>query len=160
MGKIHSSTPNGMRVTMGFFDDIYIPAAFIPTPSAFDHADQTWFWVQDPQSEQEQQDPLSVPREDRAYLDNNEPIRFRVESDHFSDPEPGPKKKGDEAEEVVEKPGLAPFVITVSETSQTDCLEAEADPLVFQQAGITSSGLGLPVWWNPEDLGGDYAEEE
>ncbi|SPO36008.1 related to RPC25 - DNA-direcred RNA polymerase III, 25 KD subunit [Pseudozyma flocculosa] len=45
VGKIKSSDETGIRVTMGFFDDIYIPAPHIPAPSAFDHQERAFFWL-------------------------------------------------------------------------------------------------------------------
>ncbi|KDN41137.1 hypothetical protein K437DRAFT_279105 [Tilletiaria anomala UBC 951] len=130
LGKIKSSNEDGIRVSMGFYDDIYIPATLIPSPRGYDHTERAWFWVLNPaDDEQIEQDPLMVPKEDRAYLDRDEPIRFRVEADEFHEAEPGPvfgEGKAVTAEHAA-KPKEAPYVVI---------------------GGITSSGLGLPSWWS------------
>lgn len=115
---------------MGFFDDIFLPSELLPSPRAFDHEEKAWFWIgayepDDPSA----QDPLSVPKEDRFYMDKGEIVRFRVEGDQFYDAEPGPpiiKEANGEAEEETSEGVLgkkrAPYTIIVSQDPET-CVE-------------------------------------
>ncbi|WFD33158.1 DNA-directed RNA polymerase III complex subunit Rpc25 [Malassezia sp. CBS 17886] len=90
VGRITSSSSDAIRVSMGFFDDIYIPPHLLPSPSAFDYQEQTWFWLLDPASEAHVADPLLSAPDERMYLDVGETIRFAIESDEFFDLERGP----------------------------------------------------------------------
>ncbi|WFD08187.1 DNA-directed RNA polymerase III complex subunit Rpc25 [Malassezia vespertilionis] len=90
VGRISSSSSESIRVTMGFFDDIYIPPHLLPYPAAFDYQEQAWFWLLDPASEAHKADPLLSAPDERMYLDMGDTIRFAIESDSFVDVEPGP----------------------------------------------------------------------
>ena len=35
VGKVRSCSREGLRLTVGFFDDIFVPKKYIPTPSEF-----------------------------------------------------------------------------------------------------------------------------
>lgn len=139
VGRITSSTNESIRVSMGFFDDIYIPPHLLPTPSAFDYQEQAWFWLLDPSSDAHVADPLLSAPEERMYLDVGETIRFAIESDSFYDMEPGPAvgegKLGETPTGVGNIPGdpgskgstnYAPYRIVGS---------------------IAGQGLGLVSWW-------------
>ena len=89
-GKIKSSDESGIRITLGFFDDIYVPYHLIPKPCAFDHQERAWFWLYEARTEQIAADPLLSQPDERMYLDTAEAVRFTVESDAFYDAEPGP----------------------------------------------------------------------
>lgn len=80
-GKTTSSSPEGIKVSLGFFDDIFIPSALLFEGSTYDDAEQTWVWHTD---------------DSDLYLDNDEVIRFRVEEEIFIDCTPG--KKGEIAD--------------------------------------------------------------
>ncbi len=118
LGKIVGATPEGVKLSLGFFDDIFLPSHLLPTPSTYDYAEKTWFWVQNvEEGDVEFDDPLAAPKENRAYLDVDEVIRFRVEAESFQDPEPGPQKVGEKTEEElaeIARLKKAPYTITVS----------------------------------------------
>jgi DNA-directed RNA polymerase III subunit RPC8 len=46
-GKVKSSSREGIHVGMSFFDDIFIPAANLPTPTRFDETEQLYIWQYD-----------------------------------------------------------------------------------------------------------------
>lgn len=97
-------------VSVGFFDDMYIPAVYLPQPSAFDPNERAHFWLPStaspppsPPGSPSQAAPappppptthqlLDSPLTSRMYIDQNEILRVRVESDEFYDDEPGPPK--------------------------------------------------------------------
>lgn len=124
VGRISHVDPYGIKVSLGFFDDILIPAAFIPTPRAYDHSESAWFWAPtaavdeaaddalDPALEgNNEMAALDVPKEERAYLGRGEILRFRVEAEEFPEDEPGAPKSQQEGEPPERQ---APYIITVS----------------------------------------------
>lgn len=144
VGKIKSSDPSGIRITMGFFDDIFIPNHLIPRPSAFDHQERAWFWLYEARTDEIANDPLLSHPEERMYLDAGETVRFTVESDAFWDAEPGPRGKEGEAAHHAQH--------AVKETR----------PHYSITASIAGSGLGLVSWWNGAEAaaeGGEQLEE-
>lgn len=121
VGRISKLDPHGIKVSLGFFDDILIPAAFIPTPRAYDHSEGAWFWA--PTAAVEEDDgagmdiekegnnemaALDVPKEERAYLGQGEILRFRVEAEEFPEDEPAQPKSAEE-----EPARHSPYIITV-----------------------------------------------
>jgi hypothetical protein len=62
---------------------------FSLSTSLSDHSESLWFTLFDP-PESYQSNPLHCPKEERFWLDNEELIKFRIISDEFRDPEPGP----------------------------------------------------------------------
>ena len=119
VGRIKSSDESGIRVSLGFFDDIYVPAHLVPAPSAFDHQERAFFWLYEPQNKQVADDPLLSAPEDRMYLDTGEEIRFVVESESFYDAEPGPPvpEGGEHHKEVAKSDARPHYSITVSTTA-------------------------------------------
>ena len=124
-------------VSVGFFEDMWIPLAYLPQPCAlyasptipfasinnrlhpFDfgsmHSDpneRAYFWL--PGSEATStHELLDSPVAERLYIDQGEIVRARVERDEFCDDEPGPPK----ASEGVLISGEArqpPYTVTVS----------------------------------------------
>lgn len=139
VGRIASSTSESIRISMGFFDDIYIPPHLIPSPSAFDYQEQAWFWLLEPSSEAHITDPLLSTPEERMYLDVGEPVRFTVESDTFFDLEPGPAvgegKLGETPQGVGNIPGDSGAKGATNYTAYRIT------------ASILGQGLGLVSWW-------------
>lgn len=88
-------------VSLGFFDDIFIPYNYLQENSDFNSEEQIWVWLYD---------------ENEMFMDIDEDIRFRVEAEQFFDTSPSvrPKKEG------VDTPDLsgnsakqAPYSLTV-----------------------------------------------
>jgi len=68
-------------VSLGFFDDITIPHSYLQEGSEFNAEEQVWVWMYD---------------ENEMFMDIDEDIRFRVESEQFFDTSPSvrPRKEG------------------------------------------------------------------
>ncbi|ETS62165.1 hypothetical protein PaG_03731 [Moesziomyces aphidis] len=134
-GKIKSSDEAGIRITMGFFDDIYVPAHLIPKPCAFDHQERAWFWLYEARTDEIAADPLLSHPDERMYLDTAEQVRFTIESDEFWDAEPGP------------------IANPTTDSAQSSALHhnqhtaKETKPHYSITASIAGSGLGLVSWW-------------
>jgi DNA-directed RNA polymerase III subunit RPC8 len=45
LGRVLKQTPSGVHVTMGFFEDIFIPAYWMTNPSHFETETQRWIWT-------------------------------------------------------------------------------------------------------------------
>ncbi|KAJ7595970.1 polymerase III polypeptide H [Mycena floridula] len=137
LAKVKSSDEDCIRVTLGFFDDIYIPAVYLPQPSAFDSTERAHFWV--PEAEEPSNESLlATPAGSRMYIDAGETLRIRVEADEFYDDEPGPPQIVEGIVQPREK-RRAPYTVLCS---------------------IAEQGLGPLPWWNSTDQGEDQGEEE
>ncbi|KAI9749122.1 MAG: DNA-directed RNA polymerase III subunit rpc25 [Lichina confinis] len=73
LGKISSSSEQGIKIRLDFFNDIFIPGDLLFPESRFDPIEQVWIW----DSEGTQ-----------YYFDKNEPVYFRVESEEWNDQSP------------------------------------------------------------------------
>ncbi|KAI4519977.1 hypothetical protein K525DRAFT_225977 [Schizophyllum commune Loenen D] len=148
LGKVKSSDEDGIRVSLNFFDDVYIPAMYLPQPSAFDPNERAHFWLPNPPENPSETEPLSVhvlldtPTDTRMYIDAGEVIRMRVEADEFYDDEPGPVQKPEINGPVKAAPTgenkRPPYTIICS---------------------IGEQGLGPTAWWNAEQEAEDGMEE-
>ncbi|KIK63788.1 hypothetical protein GYMLUDRAFT_40865 [Collybiopsis luxurians FD-317 M1] len=133
LGKVKSSDEQSIRVSLGFFDDIYIPVIYLPQPNCFDPNERAHFWIPDSELSDSHQ-LLDTPVADRMYIDTGEVVRLRVEADEFFDDEPGPPK-AQEGVAVKTEAKRAPYSIIGS---------------------IGEQGLGLVSWWNDAHAtGGD-----
>ncbi|THH32705.1 hypothetical protein EUX98_g1498 [Antrodiella citrinella] len=125
------------KVSVGFFDDIYVPLIYLPEPSAFDPNERAHFWL--PGSETtNKHEMLDSAVADRMYIDAGEVVRVRVEADEFYDDEPGPPKATEGVHQAPSTEGRrAPYTITCSMSEQ---------------------GLGPVAWW--KDAGVEAMDEE
>lgn len=135
LAKVKSSDEDGIRLTVGFFDDIYIPLIYLPEPSAFDPNERAHFWL--PGSEaKSSHELLDSATADRMYIDAGEVVRVRVEADEFYDDEPGPPKAMEGVQQVQTEGRRSPYTITCS---------------------IAEQGLGPVSWW--KDAGVETMDE-
>ncbi|KAI9831371.1 MAG: DNA-directed RNA polymerase III subunit rpc25 [Phylliscum demangeonii] len=75
LGKISSSSEDGIKIRLDFFDDIIVPGHLLFRGSEFDQKEQIWTWTTD-------ENP------DGYYFDKNESVYFRVESEQWNDLSP------------------------------------------------------------------------
>jgi len=134
IAKVKSSDEDGIRLSVGFFDDIYVPIVYLPEPSAFDPNERAHFWLQSAAESEEKlttHDLLDSPVAERMYIDSGEIVRVRVETDEFYDDEPGPPPKALEGVKVLREVRRAPYTITCS---------------------IAEQGLGPISWWKNAEV--------
>ncbi|KAK7462873.1 DNA-directed RNA polymerase III complex subunit Rpc25 [Stygiomarasmius scandens] len=129
VAKVKSSDEDSIRLSLGFFDDVYVPATYLPQPSAFDPNERAHFWLPDSELTKSQ-DLLDTPTAERMYIDSGEILRVRVEGDEFYDDEPGPPKAL-EGVQVEREARRAPYSIICS---------------------IAEQGLGPIAWWKGEPV--------
>mmetsp|Transcript_8920 Transcript_8920/g.19028 ORF Transcript_8920/g.19028 Transcript_8920/m.19028 type:complete len:205 (-) Transcript_8920:682-1296(-) len=71
VGKLKSSSREGLRISLGFFDDVLIPEYALQDPSFFDDQEKLWVWKFDGND---------------MYMDLGEEVRFRVHTLRFQAP--------------------------------------------------------------------------
>jgi len=135
-GKVKSCDHTGIRVTLEFFDAIFIPATQLPEPSTFDVAEQLWKW-------EFEGTPL--------YMDLGQPIRFRVLDVIFGQPASALKHQS-----AMEAKAQQPL-----ETREMREARIAADHAAGAVSGgkgrlpmtilgtCKEDGLGMIAWWTP-----------
>ncbi|CAD0030770.1 unnamed protein product [Aureobasidium pullulans] len=100
-GKILSSSDMGIRISMGFFDDIFVPAPGMLFEPAKHHltedGERVWVWETAP--------------DNLLYFDVNEVVKFRVEAETWTDLSPEKQPAPGEEVEVYRR---SPYEITVT----------------------------------------------
>uniref|UniRef100_UPI00358E2D35 DNA-directed RNA polymerase III subunit RPC8 isoform X1 n=1 Tax=Myxine glutinosa TaxID=7769 RepID=UPI00358E2D35 len=133
VGKIRSCGPEGVQVSLGFFDDIIIPPESLQQPSKFDETEQVWAW------EYETDDGTHD-----LFMDIGEDIRFRVIDETFVDTTPtGPSN----AVEPASPSGSGTVTVSGTESAVQEELQKKQAPYTLT-GSISEPGLGLLSWWN------------
>ncbi|XP_028982119.1 DNA-directed RNA polymerase III subunit RPC8 [Diachasma alloeum] len=101
IGKIRSCSPDGVHVTLGFFEDIIIPPHKLQYPSRFDQTEQAWVW---------EYDTGDGERHD-LFMDANEIIRFRVVKEEFVETLPSAPTVAGENPEAPENKTVSPYTL-------------------------------------------------
>ena len=98
IGKIISSNEQGVQVSLGFFDEIFIPAYWMLRPSHYNHNSGLWVWVPpdygDAENEENEQGDDMEDVEDKNTSEEDakngfdmeigRDIRFKVKALHFT----------------------------------------------------------------------------
>jgi DNA-directed RNA polymerase III subunit RPC8 len=128
-GKIIGSDEKGIRVSLGFFDDIFIPSNRFMDNSVYDEKKGLWIWRYG-----------EPPDQNDFIMEIDEQIRFKVLATQFSN---------DEALKNEIKAQNS-FKINASAGSQSAAVSAVATPEACAMkivGGIQDFGLGLTSWW-------------
>ncbi|PVG02100.1 hypothetical protein CPB86DRAFT_752314 [Serendipita vermifera] len=119
VGKVKSQDEQGIRVTLNFFDEIYIDVTQLPAPCAFDSSRQKFFWSPTLDEDATRTQLMDSPISERLYIELDAPIKFRVEGDEFHDEEPGPPKMSEGVRiDLTKEPKRAPYRIIASIAGQ------------------------------------------
>lgn len=117
---------DGLRVNLGFFEDVVIPDYALQTPSFYDESEKVWIWKYEGSD---------------MFMDLGEEIRFRVSSLRFN---PTPT-----AAQVQQQMAAAAI------EAERNGLPAPTGPTLHSPlevlAEIDGDGLGLTSWWQPID---------
>jgi DNA-directed RNA polymerase III subunit RPC8 len=119
IGEVRSSSPDGIRVSLGFFDDIIITAENMPQPSRFDYSQQLWAWEYE--TEEEGKNDL--------FIDKGQKIRLKVIKETFIELSPQTQAN------------------TTTTTTTTDTEHTTKESPYTISGTINDSGLGLLSWW-------------
>ncbi|GAA6059858.1 hypothetical protein JCM10212_007063 [Sporobolomyces blumeae] len=93
VGKVKSQSPEGIVVSLGFFDDILVPPSLLPDQCAFDQSRRSFFWLP------VDSDDLDAPRlssaellhkadDEKLFVSKKDWVRIRVEEERFDDSGP------------------------------------------------------------------------
>ncbi|KAK3881843.1 hypothetical protein Pcinc_013747 [Petrolisthes cinctipes] len=100
-GVIKAADADGMQVSLGFYDDVYIRRDSMMTNSRYDETERSWVW------DYKIEDDLH-----HLFLDIGERIRFRVVAEQFTDTTPaGPNLAEGENTVADRKEGKVPYII-------------------------------------------------
>ncbi|XP_018310997.1 DNA-directed RNA polymerase III subunit RPC8 [Mycetomoellerius zeteki] len=117
IGKIRSCSPEGVHVTLGFFEDIVIPPHKLQHPSRFDQMEQAWVWIYKTED----------GKTHDLFMDAGEVIRFRVVKEIFTEaPLPSVLNASQDISEKADANNAAPYIL---------------------HGSIDEPGLGLLTWW-------------
>nr|KAF6374985.1 RNA polymerase III subunit H [Pipistrellus kuhlii] len=103
IGTIKGCSPEGVHVSLGFFDDVLIPPESLQQPAKFDDAEQVWVWEYE--TEEGAHD---------LYMDTGEEIRFRVVDESFVDTSPTGPSAAEAASASEEPRKEAPYTLVGS----------------------------------------------
>ncbi len=60
VGRVVTCTEEGVRVTLGFFDEIFVPASLLQSPSLFDKVRSVWLWNLDTGGDEDEEFAMEV----------------------------------------------------------------------------------------------------
>ncbi|CCE83705.1 Piso0_004291 [Millerozyma farinosa CBS 7064] len=100
-GWVSQCTAEGIKVRLGFFDDIFVPRNYFFENCEFKPTEKAWVWRPDDETE--------------LYIDVNEKIRFRIEEEVFVNVKADTRENEDEETKANRAP---PYAILAS--CQTD----------------------------------------
>ncbi|EXJ56799.1 DNA-directed RNA polymerase III subunit RPC8 [Cladophialophora yegresii CBS 114405] len=83
-GRITKCTAEGIRISVRFFDDIFVPSTMLFDGCYYDADEQTWIWHTEPENEDEEANDL--------FLDVGDTVNFRIESESWHDQAPAAPK--------------------------------------------------------------------
>lgn len=141
LGYITKSTRDGISVSIGFFEDIYIPAYWMLRPSQFEEESGLWVWT--PNYGEDDSEP------ERFDMDIGAEIRFKVKSINFT--QVTNTAKGVQATTTTTSHSITtreqgPVRKRSTSIDITDSTtDAPASMLIV--ASICEDGLGLTSWW-------------
>jgi DNA-directed RNA polymerase subunit E'/Rpb7 len=159
IGTVAKSNAEGLQVTMGFFDDVFIPAYWMLRPSHYEAETGLWVWAPNYGGDAvktEQDDEL----ENRFEMEIGAKIRFKVKSINFT--RVISTAKGVQATTTTtsqSQPTMERSVSVGSESSvperpvrkrsaSVDLSESAQIPASMHVvASICEDGLGLISWW-------------
>ena len=142
VGRISSFSKNGIRISLDFFDDIFIPSSYLSTPCEYDETTQTWLWIY------EESEPF------KYELD--EEFRFRVKSIHFLSSSQLDKKLSAPPlqSQILQRTVTTADERTASSRSERSLSmeqrnEEGLKPSAMQIIGLSNEpGLGVTAWWD------------
>ena len=161
-GSVVSCDEEGVRISLGFFNDIHVPKSLLQEPSSWSPEESLWMW--------------NVTPDHQLFLDLENPVRFKVHQIVFAEQANAASRAAVAAtaaaavaSNVASRPG------TPGAGASTKALAAKAqagassssgsapaaavpppEPPMRIIAAIDKSGLGLTSWW-PGDEGEDDA---
>jgi len=178
VGTVAESTEEGVRVTLGFFDDVWIPGPRMQKPSHYERESGLWVWTPNYGDDQQRQEENGVKAEEgegsedeRFEIEIGTQIRFKVKSINFT--RVTNTVKGVQATTTTTRHSTSAAsverTLSGAKSSKTD-VDEEMDMPVRKRsssvdlsdsqkvpasmhitASICEEGLGLTSWWNTSE---------
>ncbi|GAA5952224.1 hypothetical protein JCM8115_003540 [Rhodotorula mucilaginosa] len=146
VGKVKSQSPEGIVISVGFFDDILVPPTLLPDYSTFDHDRRSYFWF--PAESPDDPRPtvkelLAQPEDAKLYIGRKDWVRIRVEEEHWDDTSPTSGKA--KAPAAASAPGA-------QGEQQAPVVEARTNgkPPYSLICSMAEDGMGVLDWWEGE----------
>jgi DNA-directed RNA polymerase III subunit RPC8 len=170
LGFISHSSPEGIHVSIGFFDDIFIPAYWMLRPSRFDKQSGLWIWTPKYDDDDGDENEISVPlevkqesqEENKFEMEIGSEIRFKVKSINFTQVTNTAKgvqatttttahsirlPTNDESKNIESSHDLENGTVK-KRNSSVDLSNGQNVPATMHiVASICEDGLGLTSWW-------------
>ncbi|KAK4052259.1 TOR complex subunit lst8 [Microbotryomycetes sp. JL221] len=185
IGKARSQSEEGIKVSVGFFDDILVPASLLPEWSAFDPARRLFFWIPEdpdnprpvpPSSEQ----LLKESEESKLFIGRGDLIKIRVEEEMWDDSCPVGSKPNLNTNDSMQQNNVQNSNLgsnvngvtgtttvgttsNVQSTTQTNGTTSTTTTDVIQKApyrlicSMGEPGTGVLEWWR-DDVGDEMAQ--
>lgn len=133
-GRIRRITPEGLQVSLDFYEDVFIPGHRLQAPSQYKEEEKCWVWKYTDDSGGEFD--LDMNLEDE--------IRFRVERIDYHPPPPR-RKPFEQRPPGLAGPGASdpPAATTATQT----LVDSEHSAPMTIQGLANEPGLGLVSWW-------------
>ncbi|WVQ83164.1 hypothetical protein IAT38_005302 [Cryptococcus sp. DSM 104549] len=138
VGRVMSITRSYIRISLGFFQDIYILQSLLPPNSVYDPDKKAFFYVTDDDKYLTPRELLESPLGERMYIYLHDVLRFRVDSIEWQDVRPTPQAQLKEAAAYEAAGAGGPPV------QGRDPIEKAGFKIL---ATIADVGLGIPEWW-------------
>lgn len=133
IGRVLSSTPMGLQVSLGFFQDVSIPTSQLRAPSVFDDRLQTWVW----QYQDEKGKVVPYPYQ------TDQLVCVRVKSVQFTDSEDSSLLATRRAQAMLS----ASSTQSKLASSTQHATSPQDQPPMLVVGSIEEDGLGLLSWW-------------
>ena len=186
VGTVAESTEEGVRVSLGFFEDVWIPGPRMQKPSHYEKESGLWVWTPNYGDDQQQQEEGNGVKseegndseDERFEIEIGAQIRFKVKSINFT--RVTNTVKGVQATTTTTRHSTSAASVerTLSgaksskadvdeemdmpvrkRSSSVDLSDSQKVPASMHiTASICEEGLGLTSWWNTSDE--DEDEEE
>ena len=147
-GTVVACDPEGIRVSIGFFDEIHVPARLLQPPSFWSAEEGVWVW--------------DVTSDDQLFYDLENPLRFRVKEINFRQETNTAAAAASGAGSSCAGSGMTTGLSKPRERLPTHGGSgkplAPIAPAMTIVASVDQPGLGLTSWWPPDAEGEDEEE--
>ena len=135
IGRVHSSTPMGLQVSIGFFQDVTIPVNQLRAPGVYDERLRTWVW----QYRDDNDKAINYPYQ------ADELICLRVKSVQFTDSLDSSLSAARRAQ-ALSASNKAVKIPTGQAVAGAVHLPQDQPPMLVV-GSVEEDGLGLLSWW-------------
>uniref|UniRef100_A0A7S2EJI0 RNA polymerase III subunit Rpc25 domain-containing protein n=2 Tax=Ditylum brightwellii TaxID=49249 RepID=A0A7S2EJI0_9STRA len=182
LGTITESTEEGIRISMGFFEDVFIPAYWMLRPSHYNNDTGLWVWTPnyneggDEGEEEGGEEEAAADENNQFEMEIGSEVRFKVKSINFTQVTDTAKGVQATTTTTAHQPNAASVVAPKPKSGQdssgdnapvrkrstsVDLSDAKKVPASMHiVASICEDGLGLTSWWASPGEEEDGEEEE